>query len=203
MRTKVKNSESAFTLIELMVVVAIIGILAAVAIPAFMKNVKKAKTTEATIHIKKIADGAIAYYHEERTAAGSAVPIAKQFPTSPAVQVAPALGACCLAAGQKCAPNPALWSDPAWQAVNFAMDDPSYYSYEYTSQLASAGKSPTSGSAPGALADGSTPNTFFFADAYGDLNCDGRYSTFEMFGAITTDGSVTTGAGIYSQNDLE
>ena len=45
-----------------MVVVVILGVLAAVAIPAFMKYLSNAKTTEARIQIEKITMGARAYY---------------------------------------------------------------------------------------------------------------------------------------------
>ena len=46
------QSEKGFTLIELMIVVAIIAILAAVAIPAFSKYIRRAKTSEARQYVK-------------------------------------------------------------------------------------------------------------------------------------------------------
>ena len=48
-----------FTLIELMIVVAIIGILAAVAIPAFMKYIRRSKTTEALMNVRKMFDSSV------------------------------------------------------------------------------------------------------------------------------------------------
>ena len=61
------RNQKGFTLIELMIVVAIIGILAAVAIPAFLKFIRKSKTSEAGINIKSIGDGAISWFDAEHS----------------------------------------------------------------------------------------------------------------------------------------
>lgn len=51
-----------FTLIELMVVVAIVGVLAAVAIPVFVRYIKDARVTEAVSNVQSLMEAQQVYY---------------------------------------------------------------------------------------------------------------------------------------------
>jgi len=58
------QEKKGFTLIELMIVVAIIGILAAIAIPNFLKYQAKSKQSEAKTNLKGIFTSETAYFGE-------------------------------------------------------------------------------------------------------------------------------------------
>ncbi len=62
-----KMTQKGFTLIELMIVVAIIGILAAVAIPAYQDYVKKSRVAEVMELFAGLKTGIGVFYAEEGT----------------------------------------------------------------------------------------------------------------------------------------
>ncbi|QEO45182.1 pilus assembly protein PilA [Vibrio tarriae] len=63
--------QKGFTLIELMIVVAIIGVLAAVAIPAYKDYVKKSEAASALATLRALITPAELFYQEKGTAAAA------------------------------------------------------------------------------------------------------------------------------------
>src|ERR671910_3815662 len=65
------QDEKGFTLIELLVVILIIGILAAIALPAFLNQRGKAQDTEAKSEARTMQTAMETYYTDEQTYLGA------------------------------------------------------------------------------------------------------------------------------------
>jgi prepilin-type N-terminal cleavage/methylation domain-containing protein len=118
-----KGGLGGFTLIELMIVVTIIGILAAIATPTFMDYVKRSKRVEAALQLNKISRSAKRGYFET---ASFVVGTAAQLP------VRPGSGGCCGGPRNHCSATPALFvADPVWRQLDFQIDEDSLFYYDY------------------------------------------------------------------------
>ena len=164
------RNKRGFTLVELMIVVAIIGVLAALAIYGVRKYLTNAKSAEARTAIGRIAkDSQVAYERENMAGAildlKDTVDIAHEL-CAAGVAIPAALAD---VSNKKYQSDPGEWNVGGWGCLKFSMSDPQYFQYEYVQTTARSG-------------DGAE----FSAEAHGDLDGDLTPSTFSLGGKVQT-----------------
>ena len=176
------RNPSGFTLVELMIVVAIIGILAAIAVPAFSRYVKKARTAEAVGHLNKEWAGSLSYFVTDHTN-GSGGVLPQQFPGPSAAWASASECAC--QTGQRCGSGNPVWAtDLVWLSLSFSLPDPHHYM-------------------PGYSGSGTGVSARFTAYAKGDMNCDNTLAEFIRVGGVNSSGDPVGNFQPVVVNELE
>jgi type IV pilus assembly protein PilA len=159
-----KRSEG-FTLVELMIVVAIIGVLAALAIYGVSRYLKHSKTAEATRNLSALETGSKNAYQQEFDQGGAGTgPYVHTFCQTGTIQPGT------IPAAKKVS---GVWTDPAWVCLKFSVNEPQFYSYTYTGDTTAVGTT-----------------AMYTAMANGDLDGNGTASTFKLIGQGGTTGDA-------------
>jgi len=148
-------------------VVPMIGIAAAVAIPAFMKYVKRSKSVEATSNLRQLAEGAARYAETNLPKKKGGFTFPRSTGWVPSVP-------CCQQPDHKCQPDARLWQSGSFRALEFSVGEPGYFQYRITS-------------------DGRGNKARITVEARGDLECNQQESSFKRTVTLDAHGTAEVG----------
>lgn len=187
-RARSRRQLEGFTLVELAALVCLVGIVLAVFIPTFVRELRTSKTSEATDNLRILHQRAAAYFVERhRPEEGEGPTQTRCLP--PTAGPAPRVPT-------EDAHEVDFQSDDTpghvtWRALGFAPDLPVRYSYTFE---------PT---APGCGLR-SPENTYLLTiRAEGDLDDDGERSIFERRARATDDGELVPSDVLYIRDRVE
>lgn len=156
-----RRAESGFTLMELMIVVVIVGVLSAVAIPTFTSYIYKSRTTEATSFLAEIRQRQESYRAEFNQYANVATPNPAVLPTG----------------GERTG-----WGAPppvGWRQLGAAPDAPTRFQFDTIAGFPNDGVVGGLGGCGDASTGVTNTEFWFVAQALGDLDGDGERICFE------------------------
>ena len=195
------DEQRGFTLVEMMITVAIIGVLAALAIYGIRSYLSSAKSAEAKQNVGAITRGAVAAYAKELAPSempqggdassqsshrlcGTALPVPAAVPQGVKYQPSSKAGADFNSGDEH----------NGWQCLSFELSQPIYFQLSYAKNA--------SPMAPDNAAKCAT--NCFEAGARGDLDGDGVFSRFAMTGHINAaTGSLRTATAVYASKEDE
>ncbi len=210
MRAFSRYAKRGFTLVELMIVVAIIGVLAALAIFGVRKYLASAKTSEAKNNMGAIVRGAVAAYERESTSnellpdgASSTATIHQLCQT--ATSAVPAA----IVPNKKYQPNtnPTTgdWAVGSsligWPCLRFNIDQPIAYQYGYGAGAAATGTGAGCSNAY-QYGEGSGNAAGFEVAVLGDTDGNGICSHFARGGTVRN-GTVVLATEAFISNEFE
>ncbi len=177
-----KRQRSGFTLIELMIVVAILGLLASIAVPLFNQYVRKARASESGEQLRGMFTLLAAYYHPARQEASG---------------IGGALNAACVvdSTDNAVVPQPTKvrgdYSSASWRAIDLEIGF-SYFRYEIQTQGGGARCNVPVNTAP-----------LYYLRAYADQDGDGTRSLIELTVASDRTNYLYHSRGFYVLNETE
>ena len=177
-----KRQLAGFTLIELMIVVAILGLLAAIAVPSFTFYLRKARASEAGEQLRGMFTHLASYYHPARQETSG---------------IEGALNVACVidSTDNDVDPGPTKvrgdYSSTSWRAIDFEIGF-SYFRYEIVTQGAGARCNVPADTAP-----------LYYVRAYADQDGDGARSLVELTIASDRSNYLFHSRGFFIVNETE